>query len=307
MNGTSTPVVALHGVSRSYRETRALDGVDLELTPGRIYGLVGRNGSGKTTLLSVIGQQIRPDRGGRVELFGRPGWENAEALSRTVLLRDRQRYPEDFRVQHVLAAAPAFHRGWDEAFARELVEDFRLPVRTRIKKLSTGQHCALGIVLGLASRAELTMLDEPYGGLDPVARELFYDRLLEDFARRPRTVVISTHLVDEVANLLDHVLLLDHGRLVLDTGLETARASAHTVAGRTEDVARYLAERGLGQRVSREQRIGALRTATVAAPYDDDARAAAARHGVEIGAVSLQAAVAAHGLVPASTEQLQNA
>lgn len=306
MNGTPPPVV-LRGVSRTYRETRALDGVDLDLAPDRVYGLVGRNGSGKTTLLSVIGQQVRPDRGGRVELFGRPGWENPEALSRTVLLRDRQRYPEDFRVRHVLQAAPAFHAGWDPELARRLAEDFRLPARTKVKKLSTGQHSALGIVLGLASRAELTMLDEPYGGLDPVARELFYDRLLEDFARHPRTVLISTHLVDEVANLLDHVLLLDRGRLVLDAGLETARASAHTVAGRADDVAGYLAERGLAGRVSREQRIGALRTVTVAASLDDDARAAAARHGLEIDAVSLQAAVAAHGLVPAPADQLQTA
>ena len=307
MNGTPAPVVALRGVSRTYRETRALDGVDLVLAPDRIYGLVGRNGSGKTTLLSVIGQQVRPDRGGRVELFGRPGWENPEALSRTVLLRDRQRYPEEFRVRHVLDAAPAFYPGWDEELARGLAEDLRLPSRTRIKKLSTGQHTALGIVLGLASRAELTMLDEPYGGLDPVARELFYDRLLEDFARHPRTVVISTHLVDEVANLLDHVLLLDRGRLVLDAGLETARASAHTVAGPAADVAGYLAERRLEHQVSREQRIGALRTVTVAAPHDDDARAAAARHGIEIDAVSLQSAVAAHGLVPVPADQLQNA
>lgn len=305
MNDTSAPVAALRGVSRSYGRTRALAGVDLELAPGRIYGLVGRNGSGKTTLLSVIGQQVRPDPGGRVELFGRPGWENAEALARTVLLRDRQRYPEDFRVRHVLAAAPAFHRGWDEALARKLVEDFRLPARTRVKKLSTGQHTALGIVLGLASRAELTMLDEPYGGLDPVARQLFYDRLLEDFAHHPRTVVVSTHLVDEIAELLDHVLLLDRGAVVLDADLETARASAHTIAGRAEDVARYLAERGLEEQVSRDQRIGALRTATVAAPCDDAARAAAVRHGVEIDAVSLQAAVAAHGLVPVAHPQLQ--
>jgi ABC-2 type transport system ATP-binding protein len=307
MNGTPPPVVALRGVSRSYRGTRALDDVDLDLAADRIYGLVGRNGSGKTTLLSVIGQQVRPDPGGRVELFGRPAWENAEALSRTVLLRDRQRYPEEFRVRHVLAAAPAFSAGWDPELARRLAEDFRLPARTKVKRLSTGQHSALGIVLGLASRAELTMLDEPYGGLDPVARELFYDRLLEDFARHPRTVVISTHLVDEVANLLDHVLLLDRGRLVLDADLETARASAHTVAGRADDVGRYLADRGLTGKASREQRIGALRTVTVAAPHDDDARDAAARHGLEIDAVSLQAAVAAHGLVPAPADQLQTA
>lgn len=135
MNGTPAPIVALRGVSRTYRETRALDGVDLDLAPDRIYGLVGRNGSGKTTLLSVIGQQVRPDRGGRVELFGRPGWENPEALSRTVLLRDRQRYPEEFRVRHVLDAAPAFYPGWDEELARGLAEDLRLPSRTRIKKL----------------------------------------------------------------------------------------------------------------------------------------------------------------------------
>lgn len=89
MNGTPPPVV-LRGVSRTWREDRAPEGVDLDLAPDRVHGLVGRNGSGRTTLLSVIGQPVRPDRGGRVELFGRPGWEDPDALARTVLLQDRQ-------------------------------------------------------------------------------------------------------------------------------------------------------------------------------------------------------------------------
>jgi ABC-2 type transport system ATP-binding protein len=120
---------------------------------------------------------------------------------------------------------------WDADLAAALVADFDLPERRPIKKLSRGMTSAVGIVLGLASRAPVTLFDEPYLGLDAVARQLFYDRLLADYAEHPRTVVLSTHLIEEIAGLLEHVLLLDHGRVLLDADAESLRGSALTVSG----------------------------------------------------------------------------
>lgn len=102
---------------------------------------------------------------------------------------------------------------------------------------------AVGIVIGLAARAELTLLDEPYAGLDAVARELFYDRLLADFTEHPRTIVLSTHLVDEAADLLEHVVLLDHGRVVLDAPADDVRGTAMTVSGPAAAVQEFVAGR----------------------------------------------------------------
>ena len=106
-----------------------------------------------------------------------------------------------------------------------------LPRNRAVKKLSRGMRSAVGIVIGLAARAELTMLDEPYAGLDAVARHLFYDRLLADYAEHPRTVLLSTHLIDEVADLLEHVVMIDHGRIAMDAPADDVRGHAATVSG----------------------------------------------------------------------------
>ena len=106
------------------------------------------------------------------------------------------------------------------------VDDFNLPLKRRIKKLSRGMLSAVGIVIGLASRAPLTIFDEPYLGLDVVSRGLFYDRLMEDYLEHPRTVILSTHLIDEVSNLLEHVLVIDNGKLIIDEDAEDLRGKS---------------------------------------------------------------------------------
>jgi ABC-type glutathione transport system ATPase component len=118
---------------------------------------------------------------------------------------------------------------WDADLAASLLADFDLPAKRSVKKLSRGMTSAVGIVLGLASRAPLTLFDEPYLGLDAVARQLFYDRLIADYAEHPRTVVLSTHLIEEIAGLLERVLLIDRGRVLLDADAESLRDSAVTV------------------------------------------------------------------------------
>src|SRR6185437_4426143 len=136
---------------------------------------------------------------------------------------ESQKYPDTFRIIDVLAVAKTLYPDWDDAYAKSLIEDFRLPIKRKIKKLSRGMLSSVGIVVGLASRAPLTIFDEPYLGLDAVARVLFYDRLLEDYAEYPRTVILSTHLIDEVSRLLEHVLVIDNGKLLLDEDADALR------------------------------------------------------------------------------------
>jgi ABC-2 type transport system ATP-binding protein len=282
--------VEVTGVHRAYGSTAALAGVSTTVREGAICGLLGRNGAGKTTLLSVIAGQERPSSG-TVRTFGRDPVESVEVLSRTSFVRDSQRWPDDFRIGHVLSVAPAFHAGWDPALARDLVADLRVPTRTPIKKMSRGQASSVAIVLGLASRAPLTIFDEPYLGLDATARQIFYDRLLVDYAEHPRTVLLSTHLVDESESLLEQVVVLDEGRVVLDTDVDTARASAWTAAGAASAVDRVVGSR----RVLARHTLGGLARVTVAGAPDDVVRREARAAGVELGSVSLQQFVAALG------------
>ncbi|PPG44342.1 ABC transporter ATP-binding protein [Rathayibacter sp. AY2B5] len=275
-------VIEVHDLTKHYGRMRAVDGIGFALEENRIHGLLGRNGAGKTTLMSLLtGQEFASS--GEIRVFGQSPVENAAVLSRTCFIKESQKYPDDFKVKHVLRSAPWFFDGWDEAFARELVEDFRLPVDRKIKKLSRGQLSAIGVIVGLASRAPLTFFDEPYLGLDAVARQLFYDRLLQDFAEHPRTVVLSTHLIDEVSSLLEHVLVIDQGRLVVDSDAEELRGAAATVIGSRQAVESFTA----GREVIARSALGSRASATLPR-LDDAGRASAARHGLELESVPLQ-------------------
>ncbi|GAA4263198.1 ABC transporter ATP-binding protein [Dactylosporangium darangshiense] len=273
-------VVRVSGVTKRYGSVTALDDVSFELQRDRIYGLLGRNGAGKTTLMQVLtGQQIAT--AGAIEVFGAHPYENAQVLRQVCFIKESQRYPDTFRVRDAMFAGRMLFPNWDEAFARRLLQDFDLPPKRQIKKLSRGMLSALGVTIGLASRAPLTFFDEPYLGLDAVARQLFYDRLLADYAEFPRTVVLSTHLIDEVSDLIEHVLLIERGRLVLDESAESLRGQVVTLTGPASAVDTLTAN---ADELHRE-RLGALTRATVRGRVEPgQARAA----GVELQPVSLQ-------------------
>lgn len=279
----TTPIVETHALTKRYGSFAAVDAVDVTLHEQRIYGLLGRNGAGKTTLMQLLTGQLFPSSGD-ISVFGHRPAEHAETLRGLCFIAESQRYPDDFAPGHVFRAAPWFFENWDAAFAERLIDDFRLPVKRRIKKLSRGQLSAVGVIVGLASRAPLTFFDEPYLGLDAVARHIFYDRLLEDYAEHPRTVVLSTHLIDEVANLLEHVILIDRGRVLLDRDAEEVRGQASTIAGRSAVVEEFVA----GRPVIARERLGGLASVTVDGRLDQHERVRAAELGLELAPVSLQ-------------------
>lgn len=276
------PAVKASNVTKRFGSFTAIDDVSVTIEPDRIHGLLGRNGAGKTTLMQLItGQDFVS--AGDIRVFGEKPTENARVLQNICFIKESQRYPEDFQPRHVFRSAPWFFENWDADLAEQLIDDFRVPLNRRIKKLSRGQLSAVGVIVGLASRAPLTFFDEPYLGLDAVARQLFYDRLLEDFAEHPRTVVLSTHLIDEVANLLEHVIVIDQGRILMDDDAEALRSSATTVVGPRSAVDDFVGTR----EVLHREGIGGLASVTVSglAPAE---RAEATSAGLELAPVSLQ-------------------
>jgi len=146
---------------------------------------------------------------------------------------------------------------------------------------------ALGIIIGLAARAEVTLLDEPYAGLDPVARQLFYDRLLADYAAHPRTVLLSTHLIDEAAGLFERVLVIDHGRIVLDAAADEVRGSMTSISGPAIAVAEFTAGRTVWDR----RRVGSQESAIMAGQLDDTDRARARALRLHLEPLTLQQVV----------------
>jgi ABC-2 type transport system ATP-binding protein len=277
-----TPTISVTKLSRRYRDQAALDNVSLAVEPGTVTGLLGRNGAGKTTLLRIITGLEFPT-GGEVKVFGAAPAENGAVLRRMVFVREEQAYP-DIRVGHAIRVASWFYPNWSAELAEQLLADFELPRGRGIRRLSRGMRSALGIVIGLAARAELTLFDEPYAGLDAVARQLFYDRLLADFAEHPRTIVLSTHLIDEVADLLEHVVLLDHGRVVLDAPADEIRGTGMTVSGPAIAVEEFVA----GRPVWHRQRIASRASAVVPGRLDAAAQARARALHLSLEPLSLQ-------------------
>jgi ABC-2 type transport system ATP-binding protein len=209
--------------------------------------------------------------------------ENDDVLRRMVFVREDQEYP-DFKVRHALQVASWFHPNWDADVADDLLDAFELPTSRPIKKLSRGMRSALGIIIGLAARADITLFDEPYAGLDAVARHIFYDRLLADYAERPRTVLLSTHLIDEVADLLDRAVIIDAGRILLDASADDIRGSATTVSGPTAAVEQFVAGRPTWDR----RQMASHESVVVAATLDDtDWRRAREMH-LDLEPLSLQ-------------------
>jgi ABC-2 type transport system ATP-binding protein len=278
---------ALDHVTMRFGGHTAVDDVTAEVADGSITGLLGRNGAGKTTLMQLLTGHRVPTAGS-VRVFGQDPYEDDGVLRRLCFVKESQRYPDQFRVGDAVAAAARLFPRWDTELARELLADFELPLRRPVRKLSRGMTSAVGIVIGLASRAELTFFDEPYLGLDAVARQLFYDRLLADYADNPRTVVLSTHLIEEVGDLLEHVLLLDAGRLVLDEDADSLRSTALTVSGSVAAVDAF----SRGRQVLRTERMAGQARSVVRVAGPSDA-AVAGTHGLVVEPTPLQQLVVA--------------
>ncbi len=278
-----TSVIEVSGLTKRYRDTIAVDDVSFSIEKDTIYGLLGRNGAGKTTVMSIVTAQNFASSGD-VRVFGENPYENAAVLSRMCFVRESQKYPDDATPRHAFAMARLFYPNWNDALADGLIRDFQLPMKRRIKKLSRGQLSAVGVIIGLASRAEITFFDEPYLGLDAVARQIFYDRLLEDYAEHPRTIVLSSHLIDEVSNLLERVLVIDQGRIIMDEETDAVRDRAANIVGDAAAVDAFTAAR----EVIHRETLGRTASVTVLGGLTADDRARLDAAGLDVAPVSLQ-------------------
>ncbi|BCJ54651.1 ABC transporter [Actinoplanes sp. NBRC 14428] len=277
------PMISVRDLTVRYGATTAVDGLTMELAPGRIYGLLGRNGSGKTSLLSVLAAYRRAD-GGSVEIDGVDPFENARIMRDTVFVRDTLDVPEGDRVGKVLDFHARLRPRWDAGLAERLTEAFGLDRRKRVSALSRGQRSGLGVVLGLASRASLTLLDEVYLGMDAAARSTFYRELLDDYLAHPRTIILSTHLIQEVADLFEEVVIIDRGRLVVQEETDTFRARGVAVTGPAEAVETFVS----GRTVLGRQSLGGVRQATLYGGLGDEEERRAEQAGLSLAPVGIQ-------------------
>lgn len=224
-------VIAVSSLTRRFRTTTALDAVSLALPRGAVYGLVGANGAGKTTLIKHLLGLLRV-QSGSVRVFGRdPVDDPVGVLSRIGYLSEENDLPGWMRVAELLRYTSAFYPAWDDAYAEELRRSFALDPASRIRQLSKGQRARAGLLIALAYRPDLLVLDEPSSGLDPIVRRDILGAILRTIADEGRTVLFSSHLLDEVEQVADHVTMIHRGRIVLSAPLSDIRASHRADGG----------------------------------------------------------------------------
>lgn len=235
----SEPVIRVSNLTRRFGATTALDAVGLSLSRGAVYGLVGANGAGKTTLIKHLLGLLRPERGS-VRVFGLdPVADPVGVLSRIGYLSEDHDLPGWMRVDELMRYTRAFYPGWDEEYAEELRRAFALDPTVKVKQLSRGQKARMGLLLALAHRPELLLLDEPSSGLDPVVRRDILAAVLRTTADEGRTVLFSSHLLDEVERVADHVTMITSGKIVLSAPLDVILASLICVTVRFAESRRH--------------------------------------------------------------------
>lgn len=276
-------MIELTGLTVAYGDTVAVDDLTLRLPTGKIYGLLGRNGSGKTSLLSALASYRRPTAG-TIRIDGADAFENPAVMRATTFIRDTLDLTDSDRIDRVLCVARWLRPTWDQDLAGRLLDVFELAPRAKISSLSRGRKSALGVVLGLAARAPLTILDEVHLGMDAVARSLFHRELLADYLAHPRTVILSTHLIEESADLIEQVIIIDRGRLLLHEEADALRGRGLTVTGPAPAVERFVA----GRTVLGDQSLGGVRAATVYGRPTPAELAGGAAAGLTFGPVGIQ-------------------
>lgn len=250
-------------ICKSYGKKEVLKDVSLTLEKGKIYGLIGRNGAGKTTLLSVMSAQ-NPATRGEVTWEGEKVWENRKALDHICFSRELTPSASNngvgtMKVKEYLQAASYYYPCWSQELAEELTEKFELDVKQKISKLSKGMMSMVTIIVALASKADFTFLDEPVAGLDVVMREYFYRKLLEEYLDTGRTFVVSTHIIEEAANVFEEVIFVKNKGILLKENTEHLVGRCVKVSGLAEAVDAATA----GMEIHRVETLGRSKGVTV--------------------------------------------
>lgn len=244
-------VIACRELSKRYGGTVALRDISFDIGENTITGLVGPNGAGKTTLLKILTGQLRKT-GGEVKVFSGEPFNSLKVSANTVFVDDNMALPATLDLGETLDAARRFYLKWDHRLARRLFDYFLFNPRKLHKNLSKGQRSTFNMILGLSARCALTIFDEPTVGMDAAVRKDFYRALLQDYLQHPRTIIFSSHLLTEIEDLLEEILLLGQGQKRLHLPVSELREYAIGLRGDAATVDRFTA----GREIYRREQFG---------------------------------------------------
>src|ERR1035437_4847795 len=223
--------IEIKKISKSFGDVQALKDVSVVFEENKIYGLLGRNGAGKSTLLNVITSRIFADSG-EVTVDGITAADNDLALQKIYMMSEKNYYPDTMKIKDAFKWTKEFYPDFDAAYAKTLADRFELNLNKRIKSLSTGYSSIFKIVTALSTNVPYILLDEPVLGLDANHRDLFYKIVIEKYSANPCTIIISTHLIEEAAGVIEQVVVIKDGSIIRDEPREELLSKGYTVSGR---------------------------------------------------------------------------
>ncbi|MBE6024363.1 MAG: ABC transporter ATP-binding protein [Cellulosilyticum sp.] len=225
-----TLAIEVNNLNYFFRDKEVLKGIDLRIKQDTIYGLIGKNGAGKTTLMHVIINQLIAKEGD-INILGKDPRRQDDILEEVCMVGEEEFYAPYMRVKDIFKMYERFYSHYDRGLESKLIEFFELPIHKALRHYSRGMKSLVFAIIGLCSRARITILDEPTLGMDAENREAFYKILLDEYIKAPRTLIISTHLIDEIEHLIEEMVILDKGKVILNDAVEQIKSKSYYLIG----------------------------------------------------------------------------
>lgn len=270
--------IEVKNISKSYGKVKALDDISFTVEDNKIYGLFGRNGVGKTTLLNIIDNRVFPTSG-EILVDGENVRNSAKALSKVYMMSESNLFPKDMKIKKLFKWTKDFYREFDTEKAKSLLADIEIADNKKIRGLSTGQLTLIKLIIGLCINVPYLIFDEPVNGLDANHREKFYKLLIEKYIQEPCTIIVSTHLIDEIANLVEEVIIIDSGNVIIKKSKDEFLSEGFAVTGKNC----YVDEFAKNYEVISSEEFGIIKTTYVIGTIPEEVP-----NEVEISPLNLQ-------------------
>lgn len=260
-------LIKISNLTKEYGNHKVLDNVSLTIEENKIYGLLGRNGAGKTTLLNLITNRIFPTEGS-IKIDDEDVIENSNALGKIYFMTEQDLYPEGMKIKDLFKWSKEFYKSFDMDYALNLSKKFGLNINKKFKELSTGYSSICKIIITLSSGAEILLFDEPVLGLDANHRDMFYKELVANYIDEPKTIILSTHIIEEVSEILEKVIIIKGGKVLGDKEVESLLGEAYLVSGAADKVEKYIE----GKKCINIESIAGFKAATIIGKLADENR-----------------------------------
>lgn len=226
-------IIECKEVTKYYNKIKALNHLSFEIEENKITGLIGRNGAGKSTLLKLLAGYLK-ETSGEIKVFGERPFNSLMVSANTIFIHDQMEFPVSLCLEDILKAAGSFYENWDQELANRLFAYFSFNQTQYYNRLSKGMKSTFNMIIGLSAKCKLTIFDEPTTGMDAAVRKDFYRALLKDYIAYPRTIILSSHHLNEIEDLLEDILLIKEGRVLLHIGMAEFKEWAVGVQGKAD-------------------------------------------------------------------------